>query len=747
MNISWSPDGQLLMIQQQNGTSSTISLYMNKNLKWYLKLCLEFSNKKIISTEFARTELNVYKLRINLSVESLEYTFKKIIARSKSGKCAVIVGNEVHIFDFNDAIMPPPLIQRGIRISNPVNFVMFGQDGYFLAIDSKNMFHWYDFNREHEKLKEVTLTSVSPYPLSVKPFLWEDTIVYCNNTKEDLYEEILHFDLAQDTTNLIQGAPGLEEALAVIRRRGYQRQIYLSVDDISRLYNETEYTINIVVHEIDGTFFIVHQTTQNTLFINKTQVASNVNSFMLYAKYILVTRTNGNLYAIPLEKKDLYTACLTRDISDWYIRDVEAGSILINGIPNSCKIVLQMERGNLEIIRFDLGGLTQLEDMLNEHKWKKAIDMIRIDKLSSDILIDLNTERFLNNIDKVIHSVNSVAVINSILLELQDGNSLKCYNIENVRKVDLKDKKQVVCKAIANYVKAFDCIAYVSTLMICYYTIEDFHAAFKIIGEYLEMYEYDVAKAAVEVLLQYMPNMSVFKYALETFDINLIEFVAKNSRLNPLEYDNILRKVLHAKNELQDDDETMFVINDYLQRPKLAIFSLMFQKNVDWNRVMEYINLHKLYKETYSYYFLAEKQNRDTESYKKVATEYGNYLIKKKSFDEAAIIFSKAEMYEQAFACYKSAEDWNKALYTLKKLKYPKEKCALEYELLATEMIRANKPKEASKIYMYHLKSYDRAIDVLISHNLYVDAVELAKDQYNDDAMCKNVYNIYIIYM
>lgn len=730
------------MLLQQNSNGSYITLYTTRNMEWYLKQCLEFSDKRIISTEFVDTEENVYKLRINLNIGSLEYIFKKSINRNNEGVCAVICGTGLQIYDFKKTITPPPYTHKTITTLNPINMIIFGKDGNLLAVDSKNIFHWFSLN-DNDKVKEVKLPSVScSYPLSVKPFLWEGTTIYCNNTNEDLSDNILDFDLVKKSTNSTQEESEIDQTIS-------KHPISTYDDNPTKVYRETESTINYEIQVIDGNYFKIHQTTMNTLFLNNSQIATDINSFMFHSKYLLVTTNDGKLYGIQLDKNELFEACMKRDISQWYMRDIEPGSILINGIPNTSKVILQMIRGNLEVIRIDLVGIVQVEDLLKEQKWKEAVDMIRLDKLNSNVLIDLDPERFLKNVNVFVDSVQYAKVINSILLEMQDGNTLKNYRLRNINITDLKDKKKVVCDAVVNFVRNLDCATYVTTIMICCYIRNDYNTMFNYIAEFLEDDNINLAKEAINTALLYTEGITLFKLSLDTYNIKVIQFVATNVQLDPLQYEHIIKSLQKAQTSDGGTSDLMFTINDYLERYHQALFTLLFRRDVDWNQILEYTRQHKLYKLAYSFFYKTNILNRYKNEYKIIAIDYAEHLKRHRQFDEAALVYTKLKSYQEAYDCYKSALDWTNALFVLDKLDCSDDDRISQYEIIATEMIKVGQPKEASKIYIDYCKSFDRALNVLIVHDLFIDAVQLAKQHKNEDALCKFIqhYVLHINYI
>lgn len=722
-------------------------MYTTNNGIWSHKQCLRFEDKKILSTEFLDTEENLQKIRVNLCSETLIYSFKAIITTNSEGVCAVIAGRKLQVFNFAETVQPLPCSYSDIEIANPINFAIFNKAGNnIVAIDSKYGVHLFVLADKILRRREFSISDDdSFYPLSINQFFWKDVNeICCNFTTKELttaagffnFDEVV-INIKQDSAEASQVSAFCQNSDHVVIQSNGSTVLFTNGEGSLVLYDESELAINIAAYDIDGCVFVFTRTAKNTFFINNVLVATNINSFLFHYNYILFSGSNGKLFAIPLDKNELGMICQNRDIGRCYFRDIEQGSFLISGIKNSTKIILQMLRGNFEVVRFHLVGVVLVENLLQQQKWKEAADLIRLDKLSSDILIDLDYNRFFNNIDKFVTSINSAKVLNSILLELQNVNVLKnTYGISNVRKIhEIEDKKKTVCDAIANYVKITDCTNYIGTIMVCYYLKEDFSSAFQCIFEFITLRQFNLAKEAINVLLLYVDKVNLFNLSLETFNVRLIEFVAKNSQMDPLQYDHVLKRIQHAKYELKNNNEVLFLINDHLERPNLAIYNLMLERDAKKERILEYVQQHNLYKEAYVHYCVLIKENMFLEEYKMISAQYGEYLRSKRHYEESGIVFAKADLFEEAFKSYKMALNWRNAFYMLRKCNYPHQKLIKEYELMANELMNVNRVQEACEIYAEYCKLFDKAIGFLIANSLNEDAVYLAKKHNNTDAL------------
>jgi hypothetical protein len=59
-----------------------------------------------------------------------------------------------------------------------------------------------------------------------------------------------------------------------------------------------------------------------------------------------------------------------------------------------------------------------------------------------------------------------------------------------------------------------------------------------------------------------------------------------------------------------------------------------------------------------------------TPRYRDIATIYGDYLIDRKLYHEAGIMYTRGQKYHKAVAAYRVAGDWRETLLTANQLQY-----------------------------------------------------------------------------
>ena len=137
-----------------------------------------------------------------------------------------------------------------------------------------------------------------------------------------------------------------------------------------------------------------------------TEVATGITSFTIHSDFLLLTTVKHTLRALPLKNLSNYS-----DENFWStesVRALERGSKLILSVPCDTKTVLQMPRGNLEVIHPRALALHILKSMLDEARYKEAMDILRRQRINLNIIVDHDSELFKQNVDKFLEQIANV---------------------------------------------------------------------------------------------------------------------------------------------------------------------------------------------------------------------------------------------------------------------------------------------------------------------------------------------------
>ena len=98
------------------------------------------------------------------------------------------------------------------------------------------------------------------------------------------------------------------------------------------------------------------------LYLDNKQLGTNVTSVQLHSCFLLLTTLDHQLLALPLDQLDTAATAAKRR--------VERGSRLVVSVHHDSKTILQMPRGNIEVIHPRSLSIVLLSDLLNNNKYK-----------------------------------------------------------------------------------------------------------------------------------------------------------------------------------------------------------------------------------------------------------------------------------------------------------------------------------------------------------------------------------------
>lgn len=121
---------------------------------------------------------------------------------------------------------------------------------------------------------------------------------------------------------------------------------------------------------IGGKEYVLGLTNRCRFFINDNEVASNITSFAVYDEFLLLTTHSHTCQCFCLSDASLKT--LQAGLSSSHasngetLRMVERGSRIVTVVPQDTKLILQMPRGNLEVVHHRALVLAQIRKWLDK---------------------------------------------------------------------------------------------------------------------------------------------------------------------------------------------------------------------------------------------------------------------------------------------------------------------------------------------------------------------------------------------
>ncbi|XP_043500282.1 putative elongator complex protein 1 isoform X1 [Polistes fuscatus] len=796
--IFWSPDSDILTIwcKQNNCNTTILQLWTEKNYHWYLKQTFYFSkdNPLLYGTWSSRT--NCGKTLILLTPQNvLTYSFQRTINHSKGQSLqdkavvAVIDGNKVLLTGFKIGIVPPPMAHQTLELSEPINAVVFAPNvksteslidtNAFFCVLSNNKLAFFKCTNDSNNLEyknistcemnwdAPTFDTKNVIPI-MQHFSWfkENTILSSISIDNQSILCVINLDLENNQVTVKQ-THIMDALIEHIICSPNTDDIFLIAEGSVLKYKDNELDlIGIKLPNFSSKVDLIHNGTShaiislshgNRLSINSKEVANNVTSFFLHSKLLLLTTSQHTLICVTLDeegleqlsKQDLTTKpwennMFQKSVNDVNIRRIERGSFLVIALPNNSKTILQAPRGNLECIQPRPLSLYIIGEHLKKCEYFSAFDLMRKQHINLNLIYDYEPQLFLKNAKKFVEDIANPQWLSLFLTELQNEDVtttiysncyLKCKK-QDASVAQNGNKVSMVCNLLKTILEEkHNADYFIQPILVSLVKNRDqqgLEGALKKLKEIktLESTKFSHTISSEDALkyLLYLVDVNVlFDTALGMYDFELTMFIATKSQKDPKEYIPFLNNL-----KILEENFMKYSIDIYLKRYESALNHI----SKDTEKFDECLNLirnHSMYKNGLKIFKKGSKE------YKEVAQIYGEYLLSKNKLKEAAIMFHKANDYNNALNTYKLAGCWQEAIMVSTLLHLcPTESSAL-YEELKTRLCQDKRYLEAAQISALYIKDFEQVITTLCEGKYWKDALRIATDVNRSDLIVTHI--------
>ncbi|KAM3717585.1 Elongator complex protein [Dirofilaria immitis] len=674
--IGWNTDGNILCVQTKNSAGTAeeeVSFWCVSNYDWMLKYRIMVINGFLFVCWHESNPNQFCYITQNGRAIFIEFDF---IYNFCDGIVLSIAGSNVRVTNLKTAPIPPPMCHYELIFPNTVcEVVQYNDVAAFLLADH-SLFAYKLREGKFEKYAEYGTIDLPEncicYNLYLNDFDQLSAIVV--SSRYNLYSLNLKMNHRGSICLYSMEKPFIWHSCV---SNGY---IIQRVDGewFSLTKDEDKENYYLKTQKLFGTGSALHccyySPTKDSIFgINKTRdlivnsrsVLKNIGSYTVDQDYLLTITFVSCLNSSKLqvvELKDILT--IDNKISYKTSRTVERGAMLIGHEVGGTRIWLQMPRGNLETIYLQELLLKKLKELLNNLLFKDAAIIMKKHRIDMNLFYDHNPEFFMKHIGQFVEDIGSAELLNLFIASLNNDNVptdayLGNYINNSHAKFDKraekngKTKVQNVCTAIREYILSLD-DAHITDL----YTT--------VISTYLKEQPPQISKALsalrerslklsngmilekewIAYISLLAPNENLFSLALSTYDLSLAHAVAQNSQMDPKEYLPLIANF-----------QAQFPLS--YQKYKIDIHLGLFQRAVrnlselddHWNEAVEIIKRQNLYAEALAIY-------RGKKTYLKACELCATHLMNKRCFEEAALLFKRANNVVLALQCYKSVQNW-----------------------------------------------------------------------------------------
>lgn len=751
--LKWSHRGEVLAVLQAD---HYLSLYTTSNYKWYLKQHLVL-REPLISFGWS----TIFDLQVFTQNDFFTYEFQ--IVYDVCDDCvAIIDGNELHLTRFRNSCLPPPLTQITVRSKRDaaINCVVMSPAGnklQFAIVDCDWHVAIYSYENDNTIQILCSFKIQSTESTVFQNFHWFKNVLFCVAVPRqaqitlvsltddgEIVSEKQQYDLDLKRVRNIQNIYELNGRLYQLEN---EVVVFIETERNTKhttILSDKCLLLKSIYSSIENESYVFSLTATNDFYINDRCVSKSVTSFtVLFDRYLLLTTaTNNLLYCIRLLRNQLQLLNNDDLSAHFFHRPIEQGARLICGVNDTSLIILQIPRGNLEIISCRPIAIDILEHHLSLNDWREALHFLRTDRLNSNLLIDLNVDRFLKNIDKFVDACKTPAVLNTFIQEIEESNVLEtiylqCYHHQSAASSSSNNnnnnKRTLICNALLSYFQEVDYANYaipIVTLALHHFDIEMALTYIQDLYHRLPQTETALANAVKTLIIHARTEGDdfLFKKSLQLYDTNFTRHICSFTQLDPKFYLPFLNE-LDAYTQVQ----RRYNINVYLKKPELAVQYLIRDASAHADALLQYIERHRQVLPTvYSYY------SRESPMFQQISKLYGDWLSERKKYTEAAAVYSRAELWMETFAQYKLANDWLAAITILntRLLDVVKDRHGI-ITAIGDDLIRIRKYKEAATIQEQYLNNYEDAIKTLLCGYHFRDAIFLTVKHKRHDIISK----------
>ncbi|XP_067886712.1 elongator complex protein 1 isoform X2 [Heterodontus francisci] len=478
---------------------------------------------------------------------------------------------------------------------------------------------------------------------------------------------------------------------------------------------------------VDGEEMVLGLTERSRFFINDLEIASNVTSFIVYDEFLLFTTHSHTCRCLNLRttlKALSHLSSSDSQPNDETVRRVERGSRIVTVVPQDTKLVLQMPRGNLEVIHHRALVLAQVRKYLDRLKFKEAFECMRKLRINLNLIHDHNPKVFLENLENFVKQINSINYINLFLTELKEEDVTKTMypylHNSSTSTPEIGTKVNTVCDALRATMERINPHKYSLSVLTCHVRrrTPELEIALQKVHELRVNPPSDPEAVSAEEALKYLIFLvdvnELYDYAVGTYDFDLVMMVAEKSQKDPKEYLPFLNKLKKMETNYQ-----RYTIDKYLKRYKKALNHLSKCGPQHFTELLNLVKDQQMYSEALKLFPV------NSQEYKDISIAYGEYLSETQYHEQAGLIFARCGECEKALGAFLLCNSWQQAFCMAAQLHYTEDKLISMARTIAGRLMEQRRNSEAAVILEQYAKDYEEAITSLLEGAAWEESLRL----------------------
>ncbi|XP_076056074.1 elongator complex protein 1 [Oratosquilla oratoria] len=460
---------------------------------------------------------------------------------------------------------------------------------------------------------------------------------------------------------------------------------------------------------------------RHRFYSGSMQLAANCTSFLVHDHHLLLTTHSHNLLCVPLTRQAVQKMASGKEVGELVgTRRVERGSKIVTAVPKDTRVVLQMPRGNLEMISPRSLAVHTLKQLLGHLEYGQAVAVMRKQRINLNLLVDHDPHNFLKNTDVFVRSVDKPSWIDLFIACLSEEDVTKTMYAssyyDRANSDVLSGKVDAVCVAVRKAMVKADSEKFLLPILTSYVkmTESQMDSALHLVKSMKDVKDKEYKVSAEEGLrhLLYIADVNeLYNVALGTYDFEMVLMVAEKSQKDPKEFLPFLNNLKKL-----EENYCKYQIDKHLRRFRSALKHAANCSEEHHEEFIELIKKERLYKDGLKTFAPSSLM------YCRVSECYADYLYTKGYEDEAALMYARAGKHSEALAAYEDACNWRQALIMAMALKYNRESMRELYLSLVERLKEKKKHIDAAYIYEHYLHSEEDAVVSLVAGSCWDEA-------------------------
>ncbi|KAH9022450.1 IkappaB kinase complex IKAP component [Lactarius hengduanensis] len=711
--VCWSADSNVLLVWIEEDAVDIVQLWTTGNYHWYLKqeIAAPPTSEGGRFTSVTWHPENALQILLTTKTEIISHSYRwetcaaTARAPNDTGTVAVVDGSSVLLTPFRMQNVPPPMSSHRLTLrpspsapqrtlSTPSHLSLSSSEDILAVLWETGYVELWNLCTRLEFGRGPVMTPELVWSGAIHGARFREICVWTNvpggatariaavgaeNGGTDVLQVL---DIRQESTDTLE-TPLLEswEGAVVVHRNG---KVYEYDSDSSQLDLRVEFGLPCdVVRVIDipqpssslaTTSLFLGLTRSGTLFSAAPSpprtLAQNANSFTISGDLVVYTTLSHEAHFIPaslLATTDANTGVESER------RRVERGSRIVTSIPSAMSLVLQMPRGNLEIINPRPMVMAAIQADVDAGNYRKAFLACRKHRIDLNVIVDRDPKLFRERLPFFLEQVGDVDYINLFLTNL-------------AKELESRDMEKYINSILTAYVVKRP---------------PDLEAGLRVLLQLRERVP-SAVEDAVKYIIFLVDAGHLFDVALGMYDFSLVLLVAQHAQKDPREY---LPKQFYQR----------FRIDDHLKRYKSALRNLSLAGSERFSEAKAYVEKHQLYE-------IALEIFGESDQLRDILDIYGDWLFERREFGQSALVFLDAEQPQKVLAAYEKAHSWRELFEfaQLQKIE-PEDIVAMAYRV-AEDLTSKKRYTEASQVLLCYAEDVREAVIALVQGNQFSEA-------------------------